>query len=162
PAGRAALDDGTKLTPGQRAALERLERDGQARVAELGGDMARRLERRGLVSVDAQTELRRPARHEIGAASGLRRPVLTDEQARVCVGPRSAVFAPLNDIGLIVVDEEHEGSYKNEGDPRYDARLVAERRAREHGAVLVLGSATPRPESAHSLPRLLLRDRVDR
>jgi primosomal protein N' (replication factor Y) (superfamily II helicase) len=82
-------------------------------------------------------------------------------EARVCVGPRSAVFAPLADIGLIVVDEEHEGSYKHEGDPRYDARSVAERRARQHHAVLLLGSATPRPESALSVPRLRLRARVD-
>ena len=69
-------------------------------------------------------------------------------EASVCVGPRSAVFAPLSNIGLIVVDEEHEASYKHEGDPRYDARTVAERRAEGHGAVLLLGSATPRPESA--------------
>ncbi len=48
---------------------------------------------------------------------------------------------------MIVVDEEHESSYKNESDPRYDAREVAEERARLAGAVLVLGSATPRPES---------------
>ena len=82
-------------------------------------------------------------------------------EARVCVGPRSAVLAPLADIGLIVVDEEHEGSYKHEGDPRYDARAVARRRAAAHGATLVLGSATPRPESVHELTRLRLRERVD-
>jgi primosomal protein N' (replication factor Y) len=87
---------------------------------------------------------------------------LRSGQARVCVGPRSAVFAPLADIGLIVVDEEHEASYKNEGDPRYDARTVAARRAEDHHAVLLLGSATPRPESARSVPRLKLSSRVDR
>jgi primosomal protein N' (replication factor Y) (superfamily II helicase) len=83
-------------------------------------------------------------------------------EARVCVGPRSAVFAPLGDIGLIVVDEEHDGSYKHEGDPRYDARAVAQRRAEQHGAVLLAGSATPRPESVVALRRLRLPDRVDR
>jgi primosomal protein N' (replication factor Y) (superfamily II helicase) len=82
-------------------------------------------------------------------------------EARVCVGPRSAVFAPMPEIGLIVVDEEHESSYKHEGDPRYDARAVAERRAAEHGAVLLLGSATPRPESMLGVRRLRLRERVD-
>jgi primosomal protein N' (replication factor Y) len=82
-------------------------------------------------------------------------------EARVCVGPRSAVFAPLSDVGLIVVDEEHESSYKHEGDPRYDARAVAQRRAEQHGAVLVCGSATPRPESVVSQTRLRLRTRVD-
>jgi primosomal protein N' (replication factor Y) len=82
-------------------------------------------------------------------------------EARVCVGPRSAVFAPLADVGLIVVDEEHDPSYKHEGDPRYDARRVAMRRARTAGAVLVAGSATPRPESVHALPRLRLPERVD-
>ncbi len=83
-------------------------------------------------------------------------------EARVCVGPRSAVFAPLADIGLIVVDEEHDGSYKHEGDPRYDARAVAQRRAEQHGAVLLAGSATPRPESIVALRRIRLPDRVDR
>jgi primosomal protein N' (replication factor Y) (superfamily II helicase) len=81
--------------------------------------------------------------------------------ARVCVGPRSAVFAPVDDIGLIVVDEEHESSYKHEGDPRYDARTVARWRTRHHGAVLVVGSATPRPESVVALTRLRLTQRVD-
>ncbi len=70
-------------------------------------------------------------------------------EARVCVGPRSAVFAPIEGLGLIVVDEEHDASYKHEGDPRYDAREVAVQRARAANALLVLGSATPRPESVH-------------
>jgi len=82
-------------------------------------------------------------------------------EARVCVGPRSAVFAPVADLGLLVVDEEHESAYKHEGDPRYDARAVAERRADAAGAVLVAGSATPRPESRHRLARLRLPERVD-
>ncbi|MEA2298091.1 MAG: hypothetical protein QOF77_1027 [Solirubrobacteraceae bacterium] len=82
-------------------------------------------------------------------------------EARICVGPRSAVFAPIDRLGLIVVDEEHDPSYKHEGDPRYDARHVAEHRAGTHGAVLVVGSATPRPESYHRLPRLRLPSRVD-
>ncbi len=71
-------------------------------------------------------------------------------EARVCVGPRSAVFAPIERLGLIVIDEEHDASYKHEGDPRYDARTVAARRARDSAALLVLGSATPRPESVHA------------
>jgi primosomal protein N' (replication factor Y) len=83
-------------------------------------------------------------------------------EARVCVGPRSAVFAPFDDLGLIVVDEEHDGSYKQEGDPRYDARAVAERRAQVEGAVLLAGSATPRPESFLAYERLELPARVDR
>jgi primosomal protein N' (replication factor Y) len=82
-------------------------------------------------------------------------------EARVCVGPRSAVFAPLDNIGLIVVDEEHESSYKHEGDPRYDARTVARERAARHGAVLVVGTATPRPESVVAMERLRLTQRVD-
>ncbi len=82
-------------------------------------------------------------------------------EARVCVGPRSAVFAPFEDLGLIVVDEEHDSSYKQEGDPRYDARVVAERRAELEGALLLAGSATPRPESQVRYERLELRERVD-
>ncbi|HEX2702128.1 MAG TPA: primosomal protein N', partial [Solirubrobacteraceae bacterium] len=82
-------------------------------------------------------------------------------EARICVGPRSAVFAPIDDLGLIVVDEEHDSSYKHEGDPRYDARHVAARRAELAGALLLAGSATPRPESFATLPRLELPTRAD-
>jgi len=86
---------------------------------------------------------------------------LREGSARVCVGPRSAVFAPVSDLGLIVVDEEHDSSYKHEGDPRYDARDVAAERCARSGAVLLLGSATPRPESVQRLPARALRSRVD-
>jgi primosomal protein N' (replication factor Y) (superfamily II helicase) len=123
-------------------------------------------------------------------------------EARIAVGPRSAVFAPVRDLGLIVIDEEHDSSYKHEGDPRYDARHVAAARARlgsgplrctpsamarltpgaqaegcpvdgaaaRHGQpdaehrtrspALLAGSATPRPETWHALPRLTLSERV--
>ena len=82
-------------------------------------------------------------------------------EARVCVDPRSAVFAPLPDVGLVVIDEEHDPSYKQEGDPRYDARRVAARRAEQAGAVLLAGSATPRPESFEALERIVMPERVD-
>ena len=68
-------------------------------------------------------------------------------EAHVVVGARSALFAPLADPGLIVIDEEHEGSYKQDKSPRYHAREVAARMARERGCALVLGSATPSLES---------------
>ena len=71
-------------------------------------------------------------------------------EARIAVGPRSAVFAPVEQLGLIVVDEEHDASYKHEGDPRYDARHVAAYRAYQTGARLLAGSATPRPETVHT------------
>ena len=86
---------------------------------------------------------------------------LREGDARICVGPRSAVFAPIERLGLIVVDEEHDASYKHEGDPRYDARDVAAERARRSDAVLLLGSATPRAESALRVPRSTLARRVD-
>jgi len=81
--------------------------------------------------------------------------------ARIAVGPRSAVFAPVKALGLVVVDEEHDSSYKQEGDPRYDAREVARRRATARGAALLCGTATPRPESWLRLERLELAERAD-
>jgi primosomal protein N' (replication factor Y) len=86
---------------------------------------------------------------------------LREGQARICVGPRSAVFAPIEGLGLIVVDEEHDSSYKHEGDPRYDARDVACERASRAGALLLIGSATPRPESIRRTPVHELPRRVD-
>ena len=81
-------------------------------------------------------------------------------EAPVVVGARSAVFAPLPSLGVICVDEEHDASYKQESDPRYDARTVAAKRAALEGAVAIFGSATPRPESWHTLERLELGGRI--
>ncbi len=83
----------------------------------------------------------------------------------VIVGPRSALFAPLPNCGLIVIDEEHDAAYKQDNVPRYHARAVAERFAQLHGAVLVLGSATPDVETTwraerYGWLRLTLRQRV--
>ncbi len=68
-------------------------------------------------------------------------------QAKVVVGARSAIFSPVKDLGLIVIDEEHESSYKQEETPRYHTRDVAQKRAELESAVLLLGSATPSLES---------------
>src|SRR5262249_46172010 len=68
-------------------------------------------------------------------------------KARIVIGPRSAVFAPVADPGLFVVDEEQDGSYKQRESPRYDARDVAAIRARATGAALLFGSATPSMEA---------------
>jgi primosomal protein N' (replication factor Y) len=81
-------------------------------------------------------------------------------EAPVVVGARSAIFAPVPSLGLVVVDEEHDASYKQESDPRYDARTVAAKRAALEGAVAVYGSATPRPESWARLERLQLPARI--
>ena len=81
-------------------------------------------------------------------------------EAPVVLGARSAVFAPVPGLGVICVDEEHDSSYKQESDPRYDARTVAAKRAALEGAVAVFGSATPRPETWQSLERLELGGRI--
>lgn len=86
---------------------------------------------------------------------------LSSGQVRLAVGARSAVFAPVRDLGLIVVDEEHEKSYKQDNDPRYNARDIALVRASITNACAILGSATPSLESwqnahigKHSLVRM--------
>jgi primosomal protein N' (replication factor Y) len=81
-------------------------------------------------------------------------------EAQIVIGARSAVFAPIQSLGLIVCDEEHDPSFKQESDPRYDARTVAAKRAALEGAVAIFGSATPRPESWQALERLELGGRL--
>ncbi|MCV4229930.1 primosomal protein N' [Virgibacillus sp. LDC1] len=75
---------------------------------------------------------------------------IREGRASVVVGARSAVFAPFDRLGLIIMDEEHEGSYKQEETPKYHARDVAIHRARLTGAAVILGSATPSLESYHA------------
>lgn len=83
----------------------------------------------------------------------------------IVVGARSALFAPVHNAGLIVIDEEHEGAYKQDSEPRYHARALAEKLGTQHGAVVVLGSATPAVETAWraesgDIDELSLPDRV--
>ncbi|WP_438446753.1 primosomal protein N' [Gorillibacterium sp. sgz5001074] len=87
-------------------------------------------------------------------------------QVRVVIGARSAIFAPFTKLGLVIIDEEHESSYKQEESPKYHAREVAAARARSFGASVVLGSATPSLESWHEAERgvyklLTMKERVE-
>ena len=87
-------------------------------------------------------------------------------RARIVIGARSAVFAPVEPLGLVIVDEEHEHSYKQGEAPRYNARDLAVVRGQQEGAAVVLGSATPCMESYHNVQRkkyglLSLTERVD-
>lgn len=87
-------------------------------------------------------------------------------ECQVVIGARSAIFAPFQNLGLIIIDEEHESSYKQEENPKYHARTIAKWRAENHQAVLLLGSATPAVESyflarTHRYRWLPLRERVN-
>ena len=122
------------------------------------------------IALTPQTVGRFRARFGDGVAllhSGLADAARRDERqrilsgdARVVVGARSAVFAPVRALGLICIDEEQDSSYKQESDPRYDARTVAAKRAALEGAVALFGSATPRPESWARLERIELGARL--
>lgn len=88
-------------------------------------------------------------------------------EARIVIGARSAVFAPLDNIGIIIIDEEYDAAYKQESTPRYEAVEVATRRAKAHDAVLVMGSATPSIErfyqakTGEKISMALLPERID-
>ena len=68
---------------------------------------------------------------------------IREKKARIVIGARSAIFAPIENIGIIIIDEEHDSSYKSETNPRYNAKEIAKVLAKENQAPLVLGSATP-------------------
>ena len=144
------------LPPGVRGGARARARDDRARA----GDRARAadgraLPQRGSATASRSSTPRSATRSGATSATGSRA-----ARRRIVVGARSAVFAPMRGVGLIVVDEEHDTAYKQESDPRYDARTVAAKRAALEGAVAVYGSATPRPESWARLRRLSLRARI--
>jgi primosomal protein N' (replication factor Y) (superfamily II helicase) len=89
--------------------------------------------------------------HDVERAEQWRR--IRNGGARVVVGTRSGVFAPVQNLGLLIVDEEHDGSYKQQDAPRYNGRDVAVMRAMRAGATVVLGSATPSLESRYNAER---------
>ena len=85
-----------------------------------------------------------------GRLNALSRGLVTELREFFVIGARSAIFAPVEPLGLVIVDEEHEHTYKQEEAPRYHARDAAAMRARLEGARLILGSATPSLESLQS------------
>lgn len=86
----------------------------------------------------------------LGSRRALEWERIASGEAQIVVGVRSAIFAPVKNLGLVVVDEEHETSYKQDGVPRYNARETAIKRSEISGAVVILGSATPSLESFYA------------
>ena len=124
-------------------------------VARFRGRLAGQRVRLCVLHSAQTTAERRESWHEI-----------REGRARVVIGARSALFAPLENLGLIVVDEEHDGGYKQGESPRYHARDLAVVRGKIEGASVILGSATPSLESAYNADRerylrVRLRKRVD-
>ena len=68
---------------------------------------------------------------------------IKEDKAKIVIGARSAIFAPVKDLGIIIIDEEHDASYKSESNPKYDAKQVATYMAKQNNCPLLLGSATP-------------------
>ena len=133
----------------------RLSPAGSARSCSCRRSLSRRRRSAGSGS-GSGTPSRSSTRRSAQAERRDERDRIARGEARIVVGARSAIFAPMRDLGLVIVDEEHDSSYKQESDPRYDARTVAAKRAALEGAVAVYGSATPRPESWATLERIVL------
>jgi primosomal protein N' (replication factor Y) len=165
PAQAAAVESVVAaLRSGEHAAflLHGVTGSGKTEVYLRAMEEARRLGKRSIllvpeITLTPQTVSR--LRGRFGGRAAVFHSRLTDTERRrtwhaaregrfdVVLGPRSAIFTPLPDLGLVVIDEEHEGAYKQEDAPRYHARDVALERARRAGAVVVLGSATPDVET---------------
>ncbi|MCL4079536.1 primosomal protein N' [Coriobacteriia bacterium Es71-Z0120] len=160
-----AVEAIVKASPGSVVLLDGVTGSGKTEVYMQAVDAVLRQGRRAIVlvpeiSLTPQTVGRFRAR--FGAQLAVLHSRLSDGErydqwqlassgeARVVIGARSALFAPVRDLGLVVIDEEHEPSYKQSSEPRYHARDVARELVRRQGAVLVLGSATPSLESLHA------------
>jgi primosomal protein N' (replication factor Y) len=157
-----ALVDSLRAGKPRTFLLHGVTGSGKTEVYLRAMEEARRLGRRSIllvpeITLTPQTVSR--LRGRFGGRAAVLHSRLTDAERRrtwwaarqgkfdVVLGPRSAIFTPLPDLGLVVIDEEHDGAYKQDDAPRYHARDVAIERARRAGATVVLGTATPDVET---------------